>query len=98
MPLIYTIDALDDSECPASAEDADALSVYRGDCSRVQNFLVSIFRLDKGIISPFSNLPASSLSSTDIHTFVKLQLVGIDFEYIDNVAKASQTLFQCAGS
>jgi hypothetical protein len=37
-PPIYTIDALD--ECPASAEDADALSVYCGNCSRVQTFFV----------------------------------------------------------
>ena len=105
MPLIFTIDALD--ECPT--EDADALFRMLRElflCSELPcsvRFLF-IFRPDKSITSLFSDLPALSLSidnidgtSTDIHTFVKYQLVGTDLEYmIDDVAKASQTLFQCA--
>ena len=105
MPLIFTIDALD--ECPA--EDADALfSILRELLSSLElpcsvRFLFT-FRPDKSITSLFSDLPALSLSidnidgtSIDIHTFVKHQLGRTDLEYmIDDVAEASQTLFQCA--
>ena len=105
MPLIFTIDALD--ECPT--EDPDALYRILRElflCSELPCSVCFLFtfRPDKSITSLFSDLPALSLSidnidgtSTDIHTFVKYQLVGTDLEYmIDDVAKASQTLFQCA--
>jgi hypothetical protein len=105
MPLIFTIDALD--ECPA--EDANALFnllrklLSSSELPRSVRFLFT-FRPNKSITSPFRNLPALSLSidniddtSTDIHTFVKHQFNESDLEYmIDDVAKASQTLFQCA--
>ena len=105
MPLIFTIDALD--ECPA--EDTDSLfSILRELISSSElphsvRFLFT-FRPDKNITSSLSNLPALSRSidniddtSTDIYTFVKHQLVGTDFEYmIDDVAESSETLFQCA--
>jgi hypothetical protein len=105
VPLIFTIDALD--ECPA--EDADALfSMLRvllssSELPRFVRFLFT-FRPDKSITSPFSDLPILSRSiddidgtATDIHTFVTDQLDRTDLEYmIDDVAKASQTLFQCA--
>ena len=103
--LIFTIDALD--ECPA--DEADALSsilrelLSSSELPRSVRFLFT-FRPDKSITSPFSSLPTLSLSidniegtSTDIHSFVKHQLTETDFEYmIDDVAKSSQTLFQCA--
>jgi NACHT domain len=107
MPLIFTIDALD--ECPA--EDANTLfSILRELLSSSElphsvRFLFT-FRPDKSITRSLSNLPALSLSindivgtTTDIHTFVKHQLVNSDLEYmIDDVANASQTLFQCAAT
>ena len=105
VPLIFTIDALD--ECPA--EDADTLLhllqelLSSSELPRFVRFLFT-FRPDKSITSPFSDLPVLSLSiddidgtATDIHTFVRDQLDGTDLKYmIDDVAKASQTLFQCA--
>ena len=105
MPLVFTIDALD--ECPA--EDADALfSILRrlllSSKLRSSVRFLFTFRPDKSIISRFSDLPALSLSidnidgtSADIHAYVKDQLFGTGLEYmIEDVAKASQTLFQCA--
>ena len=105
MPLIFTIDALD--ECPA--EDKDALfNILQKLLSNAElpdsvRFLFT-FRPDKSITSSFGDLPSLSISiddiedtSTDIHTFVKDQLIRTDLKYmIDDVAKASQTLFQCA--
>ena len=105
MPLIFTIDAL--NECPA--EDADAFSsilrelVLSSELPRSVRFLFT-FRPDIHITSLFGDLPVLSLSidnidgtSTDIHTFVEHQLVKTDLEYlIDDVAKASQMLFQSA--
>ena len=105
MPIIFTIDALD--ECPS--EDANALfGILRKLLLSLElpcsvRFLFA-FRLGKSITSPFGDLPALSFSidningtSTDIHTFVKDQLDGTDLKYmIDDVTRASQTLFQCA--
>ena len=105
MPLIFAIDALD--ECPA--DEADALFrilrelLLSSELPPSVRFLFT-FRPEKSITSLFSDLPTLSVSidnidgtSTDIHTFVKHQLVRTDLEYmIDDVAKASQTLFQCA--
>jgi hypothetical protein len=104
-PLIFTIDALD--ECPVD-EARTLFSILRELLSSSElpssvRFLFT-FRPDKSITSAFNDLPTLSLSidniddtSTDIHAFVKHQLVGTDLEYmIEDVAKASQTLFQCA--
>jgi hypothetical protein len=104
VPLIFTIDALD--ECPA--EDADTLLRALHDLlsnSALPHFVrfLFTFRPDKSITSPFSGLPALHLSiddvddtAKDIHTFVVDQL-GPDLQgMIDDVANASQTLFQCA--
>ena len=107
MPLIFTIDALD--ECPA--EDADSLIsillklLLSSKLPRSVRFLFT-FRPDKSITSPFGDHPTltSSLSiddivgtSTDIRSYVKDQLDSTDLkDMIDDVAKASQTLFQCA--
>ena len=105
IPLIFIIDALD--ECPAE-EAGDLFSMLRELLSNSElpcsvRFLFT-FRPDTSITSPFSDLPTFSLSmdniddtSSDIHTFVKHQLVRTEFEYmIDDVAESSQTLFQCA--
>ena len=105
MPLILIIDALD--ECPVG--DADSLfSLLQELLSSMELphsacFLFT-FRPDKSITSPFSDFLTLSLSfdnidgtSTDIHTFVKHELIKMDFEYmIDDVAESLQTLFQCA--
>ena len=105
MPLIFTIDALD--ECP-SKDACSLFSILRKLLSSSElphsvRFLFT-FRPDKSITSPFSNLSPFHLSiddidgtSTDIQIFVKDQLDGTDLEHmIDDVAKVSQTLFQCA--
>ena len=104
VPLIFTIDALD--ECPA--EDADALLRILRDLlssSELPHFVrfLFTFRPEKSITSPFGGLPALHLSidnvdetAKDIHTFVADQL-GPDLQgMVDDVANASQTLFQCA--
>lgn len=78
VPIIFTIDTLD--ECPA--EDADTpFSILREllSSSELPRFICFLFtfRPDKSIITPFSDLPALSLSidnvdgtATDIHTFI----------------------------
>jgi len=104
MPLIFTIDALD--EC--AAEEAHDLSrilrelLSSSELPHFVRFLFT-FRPDKSIISPFSDLPALDLSiddvdgtATDIHTFVAHQLRPDLQDMIEDVANASQTLFQCA--
>ena len=104
-PLIFTIDALD--ECPA--ENADTLLRILHDLlssSELPHFVrfLFTFRPDKSITSPFHGLPALHRSidnvdetAKDIHTFVADQLRADDLQVmVDDVASASQTLFQCA--
>ena len=105
IPLIFTIDALD--ECPA--DETDTLFRMLQELLSISELPPSVrflftFRPDKSITGPFSDFPTLSLSidnldgtSTDIHAFVKNQLLRTDFEYmINDVAESSQTLFQCA--
>ncbi|KAF8239126.1 hypothetical protein L208DRAFT_1054985, partial [Tricholoma matsutake] len=104
VPLIFTIDALD--ECPADADTLFTILQELLSSSELPHFVCFLFtvHLDQSITRPFSNLPALNLSidnidgtTTDIHTFVTHQLDGTDLQYmIDDVAKVSQTLFQCA--
>ena len=105
-PLIFTIDALD--ECPA--ENADTLLRILHDLlssSELPHFVrfLFTFRPEKRNTSTFDGLPAFHLSiddvddtANDILTFVADQLRADLQGMIEDVANASQTLFQCAAS
>ena len=106
MPIIFAIDALD--ECPKGEANSllrllhDLLS--RPDLPPFIRFFFT-YRPDGDILSKFDKIPARSISineeegtAEDIRTFIHHQLDDNPevADMVDDVAKAAQTLFECA--
>ncbi|KAJ7899506.1 hypothetical protein B0H14DRAFT_3852819 [Mycena olivaceomarginata] len=104
-PIVCIIDALD--ECPQS-EAQQLLEVLGKVVSRPLPLLVRFlftYRSDGGIHKTFSGLPVLNIpideeedTIEDIHKFVHAQLYHHPefLPMVDDVAKAAQTLFECA--
>ncbi|KAJ7789990.1 hypothetical protein B0H13DRAFT_2521561 [Mycena leptocephala] len=107
-PLIFTIDALD--ECPKG----EATQLFRilqellseRNLPPFVRFLFT-YRSDEGILQTFAGLPTHHIpidneegTVEDIHKFVHAQLYrNTDVaDMVDDVAKAAQTLFECAAA
>ena len=106
MPIIFAIDALD--ECPKGEANSllrllhDLLS--RPDLPPFIRFFFT-YRPDGDILSKFEKIPARSISindeegtAEDIRTFIHHELDDNPevAHMVDDVAKAAQTLFECA--
>ena len=106
MPIIFAIDALD--ECPkGEANDLLELLHYllsRADLPPFIRFFFT-YRPDGDILSKFNKIPAQSISindqegtAEDIRTFIHHRLHDKPevAHMVNDVAKAAQTLFECA--
>ncbi|KAJ7812208.1 hypothetical protein B0H14DRAFT_2605924 [Mycena olivaceomarginata] len=107
-PLIFIIDGLD--ECP-KGETTHLFRVLRELLSgpHIPTFIRFLFtyRSDEEILRTFEGLPALNIpidneegTAEDIHKFVHAQLCHNPHvaDMVDDVAKAAQTLFECAAA